>query len=89
VPQPIPAPNNRKLTGRVAFIALSVIVVAGFWPARATTCPTPDWDCGRPWDNEQIWLIAADGSGLRKIADGGREQFGAVAWRQTGIELPA
>ena len=40
-----------------------------------------------PWDNEQIWLIAADGSGLRKIADGGHEQFGAVAWEPDGNRI--
>ena len=32
------------------------------------------------WDNEQIWLVGADGSNVRKIIDGGRESFGAVAW---------
>ena len=32
------------------------------------------------WDNEQIWLIQADGNGARKIVDGGQESFGAVAW---------
>ena len=32
------------------------------------------------WDNEQIWVVGADGSNLKKIVDGGREGFGAVAW---------
>ena len=32
------------------------------------------------WDNEQIWLIEADGSGAKKLVDGGQESFGPVAW---------
>jgi DNA-binding winged helix-turn-helix (wHTH) protein len=32
------------------------------------------------WDNEQIWLMEADGSSAREIVDGGQENFGAVAW---------
>ncbi|MGC1449866.1 MAG: winged helix-turn-helix domain-containing protein [Candidatus Sulfotelmatobacter sp.] len=32
------------------------------------------------WDNEQIWLMDADGGGASKIVDGGQEGFGAVAW---------
>ncbi len=32
------------------------------------------------WDNEQIWLIEADGTSPTKIVDGGRDGFGAVAW---------
>ena len=32
------------------------------------------------WDCEQIWLMQADGSGVRKIVDGGNDAFGAVAW---------
>ncbi len=54
-----------------------------------------------PWDNEQIWLVGADGANATKIIDGGRESFGAVAWApdakrfayvratsQTGAERP-
>ena len=37
-----------------------------------------------PWDNEQIWLMDADGGGARKIVDGGQESFGAVAWASDG-----
>ena len=36
------------------------------------------------WDNEQIWLVEADGSNPRKIVDGGQENFGAVAWAPDG-----
>jgi Tol biopolymer transport system component/DNA-binding winged helix-turn-helix (wHTH) protein len=36
------------------------------------------------WDNEQIWLIEADGSNARKIVDGGLDSFGAVAWASDG-----
>jgi Tol biopolymer transport system component/DNA-binding winged helix-turn-helix (wHTH) protein len=36
------------------------------------------------WDNEQIWLSNEDGSGARKIVDGGQESFGAVAWAPDG-----
>lgn len=32
------------------------------------------------WDNEQIWLMQADGSHIRKLIDGGQRGFGAVAW---------
>jgi len=32
------------------------------------------------WDCEQIWLMQANGSGARKIVDGGNDAFGAVAW---------
>jgi len=35
---------------------------------------------GLPWDVEEIWLIQADGSNARKIVDGGRDEFGNVAW---------
>jgi len=35
---------------------------------------------GLPWDNEEIWLTQADGSNATKIVDGGRDQFGPVAW---------
>ena len=53
------------------------------------------------WDDEQIWLVGSDGANARKIIDGGRESFGAVAWApdakrfayvratsQTGAEHP-
>ena len=36
------------------------------------------------WENEQIWLIQADGSGVRKIVDGGNDFLGAVAWAPDG-----
>jgi len=36
------------------------------------------------WDNEQIWLVEADGRNARKIVDGGQENFGAVAWAPDG-----
>ena len=32
------------------------------------------------WDSEQIWIMQADGSGARKLIDGGNDVFGAVAW---------
>ena len=32
------------------------------------------------WDCEQIWIMQADGSGARKLIDGGNDAFGAVAW---------
>ena len=32
------------------------------------------------WDCEQIWLMQADGSGARRLIDGGNDTFGAVAW---------
>jgi Tol biopolymer transport system component/DNA-binding winged helix-turn-helix (wHTH) protein len=32
------------------------------------------------WDNEEIWLMDADGNNARKIVDGGQDNFGAVAW---------
>src|SRR5215471_6977269 len=35
---------------------------------------------GVPWDNEEIWLAQADRSNATRILDGGRDQFGAVAW---------
>ena len=36
------------------------------------------------WDSEQIWLSDADGGNVRKILDGGRDVFGAVAWAPDG-----
>jgi len=37
------------------------------------------------WDNEEVWLMAADGSDARKILDGGKESyFGPVAWAPDG-----
>jgi DNA-binding winged helix-turn-helix (wHTH) protein/Tol biopolymer transport system component len=36
------------------------------------------------WDKEQIWLMDADGSGVRKLIDGGVEGFGAVTWAPDG-----
>ena len=36
------------------------------------------------WDSEQIWLMDADGGNVRKIVDGGHEEFGAVAWAPDG-----
>ena len=35
---------------------------------------------GLPWDHEEIWLIQADGNNATKIVDGGRDEFGPVAW---------
>lgn len=32
------------------------------------------------WDDEEIWLMQADGGNARKIVDGGRDDFSAVAW---------
>jgi DNA-binding winged helix-turn-helix (wHTH) protein/Tol biopolymer transport system component len=37
-----------------------------------------------PWDDEEIWLIQTDGSNARKVVEGGRDGFGAVAWAPDG-----
>jgi len=36
------------------------------------------------WENGQIWLIQADGSGVRKVVDGVKDFLGAVAWAPDG-----
>jgi Tol biopolymer transport system component/DNA-binding winged helix-turn-helix (wHTH) protein len=37
-----------------------------------------------PWDRQEIWLMKPDGNDARKIADGGRDSFSAVAWAPDG-----
>jgi DNA-binding winged helix-turn-helix (wHTH) protein/Tol biopolymer transport system component len=39
------------------------------------------------WDNEQVWLMQADGSGARKLIDGGQLGFGAVAWAPDSVRF--
>ncbi len=36
------------------------------------------------WDSQEIWQIEANGDGARKLLDGGRDAFGAVAWAPGG-----
>jgi Tol biopolymer transport system component len=36
------------------------------------------------WDDEQIWLMQADGNNVRKLVDGGDERFGPAAWSPDG-----
>jgi hypothetical protein len=36
------------------------------------------------WDNEEIWLVQADGNGARKFVDGGQDMFTPVAWSPDG-----
>jgi DNA-binding winged helix-turn-helix (wHTH) protein/Tol biopolymer transport system component len=33
-----------------------------------------------PWDDEEIWLVDANGNGVRRIVDGGTDLLGTVAW---------
>ena len=33
-----------------------------------------------PWDKQEIWLMGPDGNGARRIVDGGKDFFSAVAW---------
>jgi DNA-binding winged helix-turn-helix (wHTH) protein/Tol biopolymer transport system component len=40
-----------------------------------------------PWDDQQIWLVDANGNGERKIVDGGPEIFGTVAWAPDGSRI--
>ena len=36
------------------------------------------------WDHEEIWQIEANGDSARKLLDGGKDDFGAVAWAPDG-----
>jgi Tol biopolymer transport system component/DNA-binding winged helix-turn-helix (wHTH) protein len=36
------------------------------------------------WDHQEIWQIEANGDGARKLLDGGKDAFGAVAWAPNG-----
>ena len=40
-----------------------------------------------PWDDEEIWLVDANGNGARKIVDGGADLFGTVAWAPEGNRI--
>jgi len=40
-----------------------------------------------PWDDEEIWLVDANGNGARKIIDGGADLFGTVAWAPEGNRI--
>ena len=40
-----------------------------------------------PWDDEEIWLVDADGNGARKIVDGVADLFGTVAWAPEGNRI--
>ena len=37
-----------------------------------------------PWDSEEVWLVDADGSNPRKLADGKLTFFGPAAWAPDG-----
>ncbi len=40
-----------------------------------------------PWDDEEIWVVDANGNGIRKIVDGGSDIFGTVAWAHDGSRI--
>jgi Tol biopolymer transport system component/DNA-binding winged helix-turn-helix (wHTH) protein len=40
-----------------------------------------------PWDDEEIWLVDANGNGIRRIVDGGTELMGTVAWAPDGRKI--
>jgi Tol biopolymer transport system component/DNA-binding winged helix-turn-helix (wHTH) protein len=40
-----------------------------------------------PWDDEEIWVVDANGNGIRKIVDGGSDIFGTVAWARDGNRI--
>jgi Tol biopolymer transport system component/DNA-binding winged helix-turn-helix (wHTH) protein len=40
-----------------------------------------------PWDDEEIWLIDANGNDVRKIVDGGTDLLGSVAWTPDGNRI--
>ena len=40
-----------------------------------------------PWDDEQIWVVDANGNGQRKIVDGVADLLGTVAWAREGNRI--
>ena len=40
-----------------------------------------------PWDDEEIWLIHADGNGVRRLVNGGDDLLGTVAWSPDGSRI--
>jgi len=40
-----------------------------------------------PWDDEEIWLIHADGNGVRRLVNGVDDLLGTVAWSPDGSRI--
>jgi Tol biopolymer transport system component/DNA-binding winged helix-turn-helix (wHTH) protein len=62
------------------------LVDLGAWARVSPDGTKVAFEKGR-WDNEEIWLVDADGSNARKIVDGGNDLFGTVAWASDGSRI--
>ncbi len=55
------------------------LVDEGLWARVSPDAKQIAFEKG-PWDDEEIWLVDADGNNVRKIVDAGADLLGTVAW---------